>query len=195
LTVCCLRRRPAHAADDEPHGSRVGEEVAEAHGLVDRRRDRDGVGQEHQLVLVRCEVMLRVGSAPQVGQGVRLARRDERVMGHRHPLVHGDHDEVEPQPDQDQRETRQPAVDPCGNEQEQERRDQEQRASRPGDRGELQGDARQSAHRPPEAHVREVPETPSGQISDQDGDRDRKHDQPHGSPFMTRATRSIHDPW
>jgi hypothetical protein len=93
-----------------PRQSRVDEDVAHAHGLTDRLRDGDDVGEEGELVVIGQQVVLVRALFPHVGDHVLLARVDQGLRARRHAPVHHDDGHVAGEPDHHEEHARHPNV-------------------------------------------------------------------------------------
>jgi len=174
------RRSPSpHSRDDQPRQPRVDEDVPHAHGLTDRLRDGDDVGQEGELVVIGEQVVLLLWLVPQGGEHGLLARVDQGLRARRHAPVYQDHGHVACQPDHHQEHARHPNVHQAERQQERVRQREHRGSDHEVDAGDTLGqrdelDAESQEDEPPPARAErfEAVHPPTEEVAEADGQHD-----------------------
>jgi hypothetical protein len=120
-SLATTRHVATHRADHHQTDTGVGEDVPEAHRLLDRLGERDHVAQEAQQIVVGREVMFRVRVVLQLAEEPALVRGTQGRLRHRHAAVGADHEQVAEHAGQDHREAEDPDVHDREQDQESER--------------------------------------------------------------------------
>jgi hypothetical protein len=171
------RRSPSpHSSDDQPRQPRVDEDVAHAHGLTDRLRDGDDVGEEGELILIGQQVVLLLWLVPQRGEHGLLARVDQGLRARRHAPVHQDHGHVAGQSDHHQGHARHPNVDQAERQQKRVRQREHRGSDREvdaddtlGQRDELDAESQEDEPPPPGSERFEAVHPPTEEVPEADG--------------------------
>jgi len=181
------RRSPSpHSRDDQPRQSRVHEDVAHAHGLTDRLRDGDDVGEEGELVVLGQQVVLVRALVSKQGEHVLLPRVDQGLRARGHPPVDHDHGHVAGQPDHHEEHAGHPHVHQTEGQQqrvgerEHRRADDEVGAGQAfGQRDELDPETEDDEPPPPRSERFEAVQPPAEEVAEADGQHDDREQELH----------------